>query len=98
MDLGLASIIASLVVATGAIIVSIICVTIPRQRKETIDKLRKELLDVYKGVEQLKKVEESLEQQFGVSKQTARKDLKLPEKFENARLTKRIIQLENQLS
>lgn len=98
MDLGLASIIASIIVAIGGIVVSIICVAIPRQRKDTIDKLRKELYDVYKDVEQLKQVEESLEQQLGVSKQVARKDVVISERLESARLTKRINQLEKQIS
>ena len=77
---------------------SLILVGIPRQRKETIDKLRKELYEVYKGVEQLKQLEESLEQQLGISKQSARKDVEIPERFQSARLMNRINQLENQIS
>ena len=77
---------------------SIILVGIPRQRKETIYKLRKELYEVYKVVEQLKQVEESLEQQFGVSKRSARKTVDIPNNYGSKRIEDRIKQLEKQLS
>lgn len=97
MDIGIASIVASIILSASGIVASIIFSYVPRQRKETINKLRKELYEVYKGVEQIKQVEESLEKKFGVSKQNARKDVIIPERFEKTRLTKRINQLEKQI-
>ena len=98
MDLGIANIIASSIIAAVGITVSIICVATPRIRKIELDNLRKELLDTLHGVEEMKKLEKSLEEQAGVSKREARKGYNSPEKFENARLQKRINQLENQLN
>lgn len=97
MDTGIASIISSIILFAGGIVASIIFSYVPRQRKETTNKLRKELYEVYIGVQQIKQVEESLEKQFGVSKQTARKGFEIPEKFEDSRIRKRINQLEKQI-
>ena len=98
MSLSIASIIASFIIAIGGIIASVICVSLPRQRKSKIIKLQKELLDTYKGILQLKKLEESLEQRSGISKQKAREGVEIPHEFEPARLKEKIKQLEKQLS
>ena len=97
MDIGIASIIVSLIIAAGGIVASIIFSFVPRQRKEKIRKLQKELYDVYTGVVQLKILEETLEQKMGISKQSARKGFNVPDRFENSKLKKRINQLENLL-
>ena len=97
MDIGIASIIASIILSFGAIVASIIFSYVPRQRKEIIDRLRIELYEVYNGVEQLKQVEEDLENQLGISKQNARKNVMIPIRFEKVRLANRISQLEKQI-
>ena len=98
MDIGIAGIIASLIIAFGSVVSSVIFSLVPRQRKEKIYNLQKELYDVYLGVLQYKKLEESLEEQLKLSKQKARIDVDIPERFEMSRLHKRIKQLENKLS
>ncbi|MCF0210779.1 MAG: hypothetical protein HUK18_05675 [Bacteroidales bacterium] len=88
------NIITSLIFSITGIIVSLICVTIPRARKNKIDALKRELLQVYKDVLALKEVEEDLEKQFNISKQTARKGKTISEKIETQRVKKRIQDLE----
>ena len=97
MDIGIAAIFASLIVSAGGITCTILCVAIPRKRKEQIRSLQKELLEVYKGVLQLKNVESKLEEQNGITKQKARKGFDIPERFEDSRIRKRIKMIEKQI-
>lgn len=67
------NVVITLILSITSIVVSIICIYKPRARKQEIVSLKKELLQLYKDVQGLKQIEENFEDQFGVSKKTARK-------------------------
>ena len=93
MDIGISSIVVSLIIGVSSIITAFIWGYVPRKRQEEIQRLRKELLEVYIGVYNLKSVEEDLEAEAGISKQAARKGLNITEKLQRNRIEKRIEQL-----
>ena len=94
MDIGISSIVVSLIIGVSSIITAFILGYVPRKRQEEIQRLRKELLEVYIGVLNLKSVEEDLEAEAGISKQSARKGLNITEKLQRNRIEKRIEQLQ----
>lgn len=95
MDIGVSSIVVSLIIGASSIITAFIWGYIPRKRKNEIQKLRKELLEVYIGVYNLKIVEDDLETELGISKQEARRGLIITEKLQKNRIEKRIEQLKS---
>ena len=95
MDIGICSIIVALITGISSIITATIWGYIPKRRKEEIKKLQKELLDVYIGAYNLKVVEETLEEEYGVSKIEARKDVIITDRLQKAKIEKRIAQLES---
>ncbi|MBO7315895.1 MAG: hypothetical protein J6U44_01835 [Paludibacteraceae bacterium] len=68
MTLELSNIIASSIIGFSGIITGIIFNYIPRKRNEKIQKLQKELLEVYKDVESLIQIESELLQKSNMSK------------------------------
>ena len=97
MDYGLCSIIVALITGLSSIITAIIWGYVPKKRKEEIARLKKELLDVYMGAYNLKVIEESLEEDVGISKQEARRGLIITSRLEKGRIEKRITQLKSDL-
>jgi len=95
MDIGVSSIIVSLIIGASSIITAFIWGYIPKKRKSEIQRLRKELLDVYIGVYNLKIVEDDLETELGISKQHARRGLIITDKLQKNRIEKRIEQLKS---
>lgn len=86
MNAETASIVVALITGISSIITAIIWGYVPRKRIEQIKILRRELLDVYVGVYNLKVVEERLEGELGISKIEARKGISIPKSFETKRL------------
>ena len=97
MTAELASVIVALITGISSIMTAIIWGYIPRKRKIQIQKLRKELLDVYTDVYSLKIVEERLEKENNISKQAAREGLLISPRVEKMRVEKRIAQLQSDL-
>lgn len=97
MDVGVCSIIVALITGICSIITAIIWGYIPKQRKVEIQRLRKELLDVYVGAYNLKIIEDDLEKELGISRSKARKGIIITEKLERARIEKRINQLQSMI-
>lgn len=93
MDIGVSSIVVSLIIGTSSIVTAFIWGYIPRKRKSEIQELRKELLDVYIGVYNLKIVEEDLETELGISKQDARRGLIITDRLQKNKIGKRIEEL-----
>ena len=97
MDTGIASIIVASITGISSIVTAIIWGYIPKQRKVQIEKLQKELLDVYIDAYNLKAVEERLETENGISKLSARKGVIISSRLEKGRIEKRIAQLQSTL-
>lgn len=97
MDTGIASIIVASITGISSIVTAIIWGYIPRQRKVQIKKLEQELLDVYTDAYNLKAVEERLEMENGISKQSARNGVIISSRLEKGRIEKRIAQLQSAL-
>ena len=97
MDIGLSSIIVASITGISSIITAIIWGYVPRKRNEEIKRLQKELIEVYGGVYNLKIVEEKLENELGISKAEARKEINIPKSFETKRLEKRTLELQSKL-
>lgn len=91
------SIAVALITGVCSIITAVIWGYTPRKRKEEIEKLKKELLDVYMSAYNLKQVEEYLESEAGISKTEARKGYTISNRLEKSRIEKRIATLQNQL-
>ena len=85
MDIGLASVLSSIILGISGIIVSIIYGYIPRKRQTKIKSLQKELLTLYNDVNMLLKIQE------------ARRGFSISYHCEPARVSKRIKELNNQL-
>ena len=94
MDAAIASVIVAVIMGAASIITAIIWGYVPRHRKEDLKNRRKELYEVYSAVQELKKLEDYLENKFGISKQTARKEAevhiadKFGEKYVKERIAK----------
>ncbi|MBR6841287.1 MAG: hypothetical protein IKM77_03170 [Prevotella sp.] len=97
MDIGICSIMVALITGISSIITAIIWGYIPKKRREEIIQLRKELLEVYIGVYNLKTVEENLEAELGMSKKTARKGLIITDRLQKNKIEKRIAQLNSSI-
>ncbi len=69
-----------------------------KQLESEIGKLRSELLSVYKDALEIWKSEDNLIQLSGISKIEARKERNISKRFEPARISQRIRELENKLS
>lgn len=69
-----------------------------KQMESEIVKLRSELLSVYKDALEIWKSEDNLIRLSGISKKEARKDRNISKRFEPARISQRIRELENKLS
>ena len=91
MTAELASIIVALITGISSIVTAIIWGAVPRTRKNQIKKLRKELLEIYTDVYNLKVVGERLEEDNDVPKHIAREGLKISPRIEKRRIEKRII-------
>ena len=98
MDIGICSIIVALITGVSSIITAIIWGYVPKKRKEEIVKLQKELLEVYVGAYNLKIIEEMLEEEAGISEQTARQGIQITNKLEKSKIEKRIAQLNSALT
>lgn len=70
---------------------------LPKNRREEIIQLRKELLDVYTGVYNLKTVEKNLEAELGMPKKTSRKGLIISDRLQKSKIEKRIAQLNSSI-
>lgn len=97
MDIGLASVLSSIILGISGIIVSIIYGYIPRKRQTKIKSLQKELLTLYNDVNMLLKIQKELLDKSDVSKTEARRGFSISYHCEPARVSKRIKELNNQL-
>ena len=97
MDTGIASIIVAIITGISSIVTAIIWGYTPKQRKVQIEKLQKELLDVYIDAYNLKAVEERLEAENDIPKPSARKGVIISSRLEKGRIEKRIAQLQSGL-
>lgn len=92
MDAAIASVIVAVIMGVASIITAIIWGYVPRHRKEELKNRRKELHEVYTAVQELKKLEDYLENKYGISKQTARKEagVHIADKFSDKKVSERI--------
>lgn len=87
--------ISSFITGLLGVITGVIFNYVPRLRKEKLQKLRKELLEVYKDVECLIQIESNLLQKSNISKIQARKGFSISKRCEPKRLANRIKELES---
>lgn len=97
MDTGLASIIVALILGCCSIISSIIFGYLPRKRKEHLIRVKKELLELYKDVEQLLDIQEQLLSESETSKKIVRQGKNISYRCEKGNVRKRIRELSAQL-
>ncbi len=94
MDASIANIIVAAIVGVAGIITAYFWGYAPRQRKVEIKKRSSELYEVYTAVLELKKLEDYIENKYGIAKQTARKEAevhiadKFGEKYVKERIKK----------
>jgi hypothetical protein len=97
MDFGIVSILVALITGVSSVTTAVIWGYVPKKRKEEIESLQRELLEVYMDAYNLKIIEESLENELGITKQEARKGFNISTRLEKKRIEKRISQLQSKI-
>lgn len=95
MDLGIASVFISLLIGVSGIIISIICCYLPKDRKNKIITLEKELLEAYKDIQQLLEIEKELSEECEKGKITVRRPYNISKNCQPKHVQSRIYELEN---
>ena len=94
MDTG---VIIALILGVSSIVSSVVFGYVPRKRKSEIDRVKGELLAVYKDIDNLLKEEKNLMGKCGVGKKTARAGVKISKRCEPQKVKRRIEELESQV-
>jgi len=93
----LRNLISASIITCGGIVISIICCLVPRIRKEKLEKSQRELLSLYRDVQEFLKEEQAYMDSTGQSKVAVRKNLSISNKCEPKRIEERIRTLESQV-
>ncbi|MCQ2339973.1 MAG: hypothetical protein MJZ79_04225 [Paludibacteraceae bacterium] len=89
--------ISTMIIAIAGVLMAFFFAYIPRKKTQTIDSLRKELLDCYQNIASLLIIEQDYMDEESIGKQSTRKGLYFSNKVQPKHVEKRIEQLQNNL-
>ncbi|MGM9820154.1 MAG: hypothetical protein ACI3Z9_05030 [Candidatus Onthomorpha sp.] len=97
MDIGIASIIVSLVFGLCGIVISFICCYKPKEKQLRMTALEKELLEAYQNIRQLLEIEKELTDECDKGKITVRRPYNITTICQPKHVEKRISELTQKL-